>query len=187
CESFSLTTLKNCSQTKSACALRKLAAAVSMEARAFSRFGSPCAGEKVVKSGMAAANRTFKTDFRRRVFMRNSRRLSRLFPLDPDLVTLHMSGAVCDGLVFQNGSGSRDRLDDVQHLLTQSGIILGRQCRSLDVINEPTAAVGLDHYSGLMRKAFDRFVLEVDPVRRKEDEEQDERDHDVIVESSTLV
>src|SRR5262245_14523021 len=38
-----------------------------------------------------------------------------------------------------------------------------------------------------MRVVFDRFVIEVDPVGREEDEDEDKRHHDVIVKRASFV
>src|SRR5579885_2855034 len=55
------------------------------------------------------------------------------------------------------------------------------------MVDQAAVAIGLDGYSGLMRQPVDRFVLEVDPVRRKKHEYQDQRDHDVVVQAAPLV
>src|SRR5437660_11907639 len=84
-----------------------------------------------------------------------------LFFLNPDFVTLDVAFAVFYGLDIRNGSRTRDGLDDAKHLFAESRIALRSQHRCIDLVDKSALSIGLDHYPGLMRAPFTRFVSDI--------------------------
>ena len=108
-----------------------------------------------------------------------------LFLLHPHFVTLQMPGSVFDGFDVGNADGSGNRLNNLFQLGV--GISLGAHGRGLDLINEfALSSRGHDH-SGKAWNVLDRLVLKIDNVRRYENEQEDQRDHDVVVKAAALV
>src|SRR5579864_4175359 len=66
-------------------------------------------------------------------------------------------------------------------------MVFRRNRRGLDLIDQPASAVRYHHYASLMRIAFDRFVLEVDPDRREKKEKKDEGYHHVVLDGAPFV
>src|SRR5271157_5505828 len=110
-----------------------------------------------------------------------------LFFFNPDFVTLRVSRSVFERLVPGNadrpGDGFNDLLQLPANISTRSGI----HCRGLDLIDEPAFLAGNHDYAGKMRIALDRFVLEVDEMRRNKNKEENQGDHDVVVQAAPLV
>src|ERR1019366_8190583 len=56
-----------------------------------------------------------------------------------------------------------------------------------DLIDQLALVAGNHDDAGKMRDALDRFVFVVDEVRRNKDKQEDQRDHDVVVQASPLI
>src|SRR5271157_5362532 len=107
--------------------------------------------------------------------------------LHPDFVTLQMSRNVFDGFDIGNADRSRDGLDDLFQLPANVAIRGGIHRRGLDLIDKLALGAGHHHHAGKMRDALNRFFLVVDEVRRNKDKEQNQRDHDVVVQAAPLI
>lgn len=100
---------------------------------------------------------------------------------DAALVILHAR-------VFGYRDFSRDGFDGAQKRLANLRVAAARHGCRRNLINEPILSVGSnDNYCTWMRIALCRFIFEIDPDRRQEDESQDQRDHDVVVNAAPLV
>src|SRR5208337_3251014 len=109
--------------------------------------------------------------------------LALLFFFYPDLITLQMSGNVFDRFDIRDGDRSGDRLDDPFQLLVNVSASGRIHRRGLDLIDQLALGAGDDHHASEMRNVLDGFVFEVDEVRRDKNKEQDQRDHDVVVQA----
>src|SRR5580704_12639040 len=108
-------------------------------------------------------------------------------PLDPDFVILHMSRPVAHGFVLDDCHAARDGFDDVEQLLPYSRLILSGNRGAVNLIDESTHSIRNHNHPTWMRIAFDRFVLEINPVRSEENKEQNQRHHYVVLNGAALV
>src|SRR6266404_6936059 len=110
-----------------------------------------------------------------------------LFLFNPNFITLRVSGSVFDGLVPGDADRSGDGFDDPLQLPANISTVSGIHFRGLDLIDELALLAGNDNDAGKMRIALDRFVLKVDEARRNKNKEENQRDHDVIVQAAPLI
>src|SRR6267143_2454437 len=110
-----------------------------------------------------------------------------LFLFNPNFVTLRVSGSVFDGLVPGNAHRPGDGFNDPLQLPANISTVSGIHFRGLDLIDELALLAGNHNHAGKMRIALDRFVLKVDEVRRNKNKQENQRDHDVIVQAAPLI
>src|SRR5437660_4753377 len=110
-----------------------------------------------------------------------------LFLFNPNFVTLRVSRSVFDGLVPGDAHRPGDGFNDPFQLPANISTVSGIHFRGLDLIDELALLAGNHNHAGKMRIALDRFVLKVDEVRRNKNKEENQRDHDVIVQAAPLI
>src|ERR1700694_4852494 len=110
-----------------------------------------------------------------------------LFLFNPNFVTLRVSGSVFDGLVPGDAARPGDGFNDPLQLPANISAVSGIHFRGLDLIDELALLAGNHNHAGKMRIARDLFVLKVDKVRRNKNKEENQRDHDVIVQAAPLI
>ena len=72
-------------------------------------------------------------------------------------------------------------------LIAYGLLISGFDVADGNLIKQPAFDIGCDYHISRMRNPRDGFVVEVDHARREENKNQDQRDHDVVVQRATLV
>src|SRR5579871_1028712 len=75
----------------------------------------------------------------------------------------------------------------MQQLISDRLIVSWRYHVGLDLIKKMSLRIRSHHYFSGMRIPVDRFVIEGDHARRKENKDQNQRDHDVVMESAPLM
>src|SRR6266851_9055447 len=110
-----------------------------------------------------------------------------LFLFNPNFVTLRVSRSVFDGLVPGDAHGPGDGFNDPLQLPANISTVSGIHFRGLDLIDELALLTGNHNHAGKMRITLDRFVLKVDEVRRNKNKEQNQRDHDVVMQAPPLI
>src|SRR5260370_4977483 len=110
-----------------------------------------------------------------------------LFLFNPNFVTLRVSGSVLDGLVPGDADRPGDGFNDPLQLPANISAVSGIHFRGLDLIDELALLAGNHNHAGKMRIALDRFVLKVDNVRRNKNKEENQRDHDVVVQAAPVI
>src|SRR5208283_2395501 len=111
------------------------------------------------------------------VFMKYA--LATALPMPPDLIRDHVVFAVAHWLVPVDGDFAGNRLDDAGQRLPNVGIAVRLHGRGVHGVEEAIAHL-LHEDLSLTRRALLRFVAEVDPQRREENEGEDDRDHYVV-------
>src|SRR5215472_12391995 len=162
---------------------RNFAAALSICPRTRSRSALVCARRGVTASSNKASH---MTGLGNDLIPRN-RIVITLFFLHPDFVSENATGVIADRLHPGDVHFAGDGLDDFQQLRAHRVVLLSGDGLAFDLVNETALAVGINGYSGGDRGVLDRSVLEVDPVRGEENENQDERDHYVVLDGAALV
>src|SRR6202011_4643093 len=110
-----------------------------------------------------------------------------LFLFNPHFVTLRVSGGVFDCVVPRDADRPGDGFNDPLQLPANISTVSGIHCRGLDLIDELALLAGNHNHAGKMRNALDWFVLKVDEVRRNKNKEENQRDHDVVVQAAPLI
>src|SRR6266404_5994020 len=110
-----------------------------------------------------------------------------LFLFNPHFVALRVSGGVFDCVVPRDADRPGDGFNDPLQLPANISTVSGIHFRGLDLIDELALLAGNDNHAGKMRIALDRFVLKVDEARRNKNKEENQRDHDVIVQAAPLI
>ena len=82
--------------------------------------------------------------------------------MSPDLVRNHIMFAVAHGFVSIDGHVAGDRLDDARSDSLISASLSAFDRRSVHLVEEAVSLLLYDDF-GLMRRAFLRFVAEIDP------------------------
>src|SRR3954467_2901832 len=190
--SVSSTTLVYWSQAKSASVERKFAAARSIELSTASRF---CACAPATNNMPRTAARTIlRRDFI--PLLRCPARRERLLP-GPYFIRRHPARYA---RVTRPRPGTAHRLpphhldirvryrcDGPLRALTHRPIALATHLGRIDLVHQQPFFFRKNDYSGLMRAAVNRFVVEVDPDRRNEHKSEDERDHHVVMQAAALI
>src|SRR5882762_5526403 len=110
-----------------------------------------------------------------------------LFLFNPNFITLRVSGSVFDGLIPGDADRSGDGFNDPLQLPANVTTVSGIHFRRLDLIDELALLAGNHNHAGKMRIALNRFVLKVDEARRNKNKQENQRDHDVIVQAAPLI
>src|SRR6266571_4946278 len=113
----------------------------------------------------------------------------------PGFVTEHAAILVACRLITHQIRFPGDGLDHPQQGGADRRVIAANRAHrshgnhvAIHLVDKQTAlALWENNYSALMRGALCRFVFEVQPQRRQEDERQNERDHYVVMQAAALV
>src|SRR6266403_4058683 len=110
-----------------------------------------------------------------------------LFFFNPNFVTLRVSGSVFDDLVPGDAHRPGNWFNDPFQLPANISTVSGIHFRGLNLIDKLAPLAGNDNGAGKMRIALHRFVLKVDEAWRNKNKEENQRDHDVIVQAAPLI
>ena len=113
--------------------------------------------------------------------------LSGFIFLQPDFVRHHVSLPVVHGLVARNFHVPGNGLNHPLQIGLHAAGVCARNSGGIHLVDVAANSIGNQNDPGWMRCTLDRFVFKVDSQRRQEDEQQDERDHDVILDAAALV
>src|SRR5580698_1696262 len=120
------------------------------------------------------------------LYLSFSIRHSYLFFIDPYLIALGMAGQVFDRLISRDADGACNRFYDSLELAADvrgAGIHGGGG----NLVNEAALLVRDHRDASGVRIAFNWFVFEIDEARRQKNKQQDERDHDVVMQRATFI
>jgi len=118
---------------------------------------------------------------------------AQLLLLNPNLINLNVPFAVANDVVSRDRHCTRNGLNDLSQFVTDGicisadAVTSARKCRPVNLIDESSLTVGKYHHPGWMRVALDWFIIKIDPIRREENEQENERDHYIVMERSALV
>src|SRR5215469_1700058 len=104
----------------------------------------------------------------------------------PDFVGNHVMITVALRFVMVDGDIAADRFDDPQQRLASFSVAACLYSRSIHLVEELVAFLLYDDLS-LMRRAFLRFVAEIEPQRSEENEGQDDCDHYIVVDAAARI
>jgi len=103
---------------------------------------------------------------------------------NPDAIANGAATEILDRFVPGDLGLTGDRFDDVQQILPDL-VVAGTVHRGgLNLKNKPVTSVRDDFYLSWMRFAFGWFVFEIHEDRGDEDEQEDQRHHDVVVKAA---
>src|SRR5947209_366760 len=173
------------SHSKSAWVVRKLAAAASIFLRMLSSSAESLAGGAAKLQRITtriAIGSTRETNFIGRLSGQasNAARLASLHstystPFHHNSVTEHLAFVSCYRLRFNDRDFTRDRFNDLKQLPADGRVIPGFDGAGIDLIHQAALLTRCDHYASRMRIPRNGFVLEIDPVRRGENKDQNQR------------
>src|SRR5579864_8944383 len=108
--------------------------------------------------------------------------------LHPNFVADDVALVVFDRRVFGYRDLAGNGLDGAQKGLAYLRFCAARHRCGGNLVHEAILSVGCnDNYSSWMRIALCRFIFEIDPDRGQEDEGEDQRDHDVVVNAAPVI
>src|SRR6266700_3004165 len=110
-----------------------------------------------------------------------------LFLFNPNFVTLRVSGSVFDDLVPGDAHRPGNWFNDPFQLPANISTVSGIHFRGLDLIDELALLAGNDCDGGKVRIAVHRFLDKVDESWGKKSKEENQGDHDVIVQAAPLI
>src|SRR5262249_7205869 len=105
--------------------------------------------------------------------------------MTPRSVSDDTSFLVAYRLIPRNYHAAHRRLKGTRQFDTH--VIAVSHLIGVDLVHEAVLSISVDNYLLWMRGVSSRFILEVDVIRRNEDEGQNQRDHHVIVHAASLV